>query len=163
MNLIWEGIVQAFQLLIHGDPEMLRIAALSLEISLGATLVSLILGIGAGTAIGLNKFTGRRFVISLVNTGMGLPPVVVGLIVMIFLWRGGPFDFFNILFTPAAMVVAQVIISLPIIAGFTLASIQQIDAKLRLQITALGASRFQMLWLVLKETRLPLLWPGSAA
>jgi tungstate transport system permease protein len=88
---------------------------------------------------------------------MGLPPVVVGLVVMIFLWRGGPLAFLHILFTPTAMVVAQVIISLPIITGFTSASIQQLDAKLRLQILALGASRFQMLWLVLKETRLPLL------
>lgn len=157
MNLVWQGIVQAFQLLIHGDPEMLRIAALSLRVSLSATAVSLILGIAAGTAIGLNKFTGRKFVISLVNTGMGLPPVVVGLVVMIFLWRGGPFAFLHILFTPTAMVIAQVIISLPIVTGFTSASIQQLDAKLRLQILALGASRFQMLWLVLKETRLPLL------
>jgi len=157
MNLIWQGIVEAFRLLIHGDREMLRIAALSLEVSLSATAISLILGIGAGTAIGLNKFTGRKFVISLVNTGMGLPPVVVGLAVMIFLWRGGPLGFLHILFTPVAMAVAQVIISLPIITGFTAASIQQLDTKLRFQILALGASRFQMVWLVIKETRLPLL------
>ncbi len=157
MNLIWQGIVEAVKLLIHGDPEMLRIAALSLEVSLSATAFSLIFGIAAGTVIGLNKFPGRKFVVSLVNTGMGLPPVVVGLVVMIFLWRGGPLGFMHILFTPSAMVVAQVIISLPIITGFTSASIQQLDNKLRLQILALGASRLQMLWLVLKETRLPLL------
>jgi tungstate transport system permease protein len=157
MDLIWQGIVQAFQLLIHGDREMLRIAALSLEVSLGATMVSLILGVTIGTVIGLNKFTGRRFVVSLVNTGMGLPPVVVGLVVMIFLWRSGPLGFMHILFTPTAMVIAQVIISLPIITGFTMASIQQLDPKLRLQILALGASRFQFLWLILKEARLPLL------
>jgi len=105
----------------------------------------------------LNKFPGRKFLIAIVNTGMGLPPVVVGLVVMIFLWRGGPLSFLHILFTPTAMVTAQVIISLPIITGFTYASIQQFDAKMRLQIVALGASRFQMLWIVLKETRLPLL------
>jgi len=157
MDLIWQGIVQAFQLLIHGDREMLRIAALSLEVSLSATAISLVLGIAAGTALGLNKFTGRKFVVSMVNTGMGLPPVVVGLTVMIFLWRGGPLSFLHILFTPAAMVAAQVIISFPIITGFTSASIQQLDSKLRLQIQALGASRGQMLWLILKETRLPLL------
>jgi tungstate transport system permease protein len=157
MDLIWQGIVQAFQLLIHGDREMLRIAALSLEVSLGATMVSLILGVTIGTVIGLNKFTGRKFVISLVNTGMGLPPVVVGLVVMIFLWRSGPLGFMHILFTPTAIAIAQVIISLPIITGFTMASIQQLDPKLRLQILALGASRFQFLWLILKEARLPLL------
>jgi tungstate transport system permease protein len=157
MDIIWQGIVQAFQLLIHGDREMLRIAALSLEVSLGATMVSLILGVTIGTVIGLNKFTGRKFVISLVNTGMGLPPVVVGLVVMIFLWRSGPLGFMHILFTPTAIAIAQVIISLPIITGFTMASIQQLDPKLRLQILALGASRFQFLWLILKEARLPLL------
>ena len=117
MDLIWQGIVQAFQLLIHGDREMLRIAALSLEVSLRATAISLIIGIGAGTAIGLNKFTGRKFVITLVNTGMGLPPVVVGLVVMIFLWRSGPLGFMQLIFTPTAMVIAQIIISLPIITG----------------------------------------------
>jgi len=157
MDLIWQGIVQAFQLLIHGDREMLRVAGLSLEVSLGATAVSLLLGVALGTVIGLNKFTGRKFVVSLVNTGMGLPPVVVGLVVMIFLWRSGPLGFLHILFTPTAMVIAQVIISLPIITGFTMASIQQLDPKLRLQILALGASRFQFLWLILKEARLPLL------
>jgi tungstate transport system permease protein len=157
MDLIWQGIVQAFQLIIHGDREMLRIAALSLEVSLIATMISLVVGITAGTAIGLAKFTGRKFLISLVNTGMGLPPVVVGLVVMIFLWRSGPLGDLNLIFTPTAMVIAQITISLPIIAGFTMASIQQLDPKLRLQILALGASRLQMLWLILKETRLPLL------
>jgi tungstate transport system permease protein len=157
MDLIWQGIVQAFQLIIHGDREMLRIAALSLEVSLLATAISLIIGITVGTAIGLSKFIGRQFIISLVNTGMGLPPVVVGLVVMIFLWRSGPLGDLNLIFTPTAMVIAQITISLPIIAGFTMASIQQLDPKLRLQILALGASRLQMLWLILKETRLPLL------
>jgi tungstate transport system permease protein len=157
MNLIWQGIAQAFQLLIHGDRETLRVAALSLRVSLTATVISLVIGISAGTAIGLSRFTGRRFVITLVNTGMGLPPVVVGLVVMIFLWRSGPLGDLSLIFTPMAMIIAQVIISLPIITGFTMASIQQLDPKLRLQILALGASRFQMLWLILKETRLPLL------
>jgi tungstate transport system permease protein len=157
MHLIWEGIAQAFQLLIHGDREMLRVAALSLEVSLAATLFSLFVGIVTGTILGLAKFRGRGFIVSLVNTGMGLPPVVVGLFVMIFLWRSGPLGDLKLIFTPTAMVVAQIIIALPIITGFTLASIQQLDPKLRLQILALGASRNQMLWLILKETRLPLL------
>ena len=157
MSLIWQGIAQAFQLLIHGDREMLNVAGLSLQISLIATAISLAVGIPAGTAIGLAKFTGKKFLMSLVNTGMGLPPVVVGLVVMIFLWRSGPLGDLKLIFTPTAMIIAQVIISLPIITGFTMVSIQQLDPKLRLQIQALGASRFQMLWLVLKETRLPLL------
>lgn len=157
MDLIWQGIAQAFQLLIHGDREMLNVAGLSLRVSLVATAISLVIGITAGTALGLARFTGKKLLMSLVNTGMGLPPVVVGLVVMIFLWRSGPLGDLKLIFTPTAMIIAQVIISLPIITGFTMASIQQLDPKLRLQIQALGASRFQMLWLVLKETRLPLL------
>ena len=157
MDIIIEGIVQAFQLLIHGDPEVLRVSLLSLAVSISATAISLFLGIILGTAIGLARFFGRRFLVSLINTGMGAPPVVVGLVVTIFLWRNGPLGVFHLMYTPYAMVIAQCIISLPIITGFTMASIQQVDPKLRLQILALGASRPQLLWLLLKETRLPLL------
>jgi len=82
---------------------------------------------------------------------------VVGLIVSVFLWRSGPFGIFQIIYTPYAIVIAQFVISLPIVAGFTMATIQQLDPKLHLQIQALGASRRQMLWLLVKETRLPLL------
>jgi len=88
---------------------------------------------------------------------MGAPPVVVGLLVSVMLWRSGPFGIFGLMYSPYAMVIAQFVISLPIIAGFTMATVQQLDSKLRLQILALGASRGQMLWLLLKETRLPLL------
>ena len=158
MELILEGIKQAFLLLIHGDPKVIQVAILSLIVSGIATAISLLLGIPFGSMLGLNKFPGRRIVVSLVNTGMGAPPVVVGLIVFIFLWRnGGPLGFLHMLYTPAAMVIAQIIIALPIVAGFTMATIQQLDPKLRLQILALGASGLQMVWLLLKEARLPLL------
>ena len=157
MDVFIQGIVQAFQLLIHGDPEVLRIGALSLAVSLSATAISLLIGVSLGTALGLTRFVGRRFLVSLINTGMGTPPVVVGLVVTILLWRNGPLGVLHLLFTPQAMIIAQVIISLPIITGFTMASIQQVDPKLRLQMLALGASRLQLLWLLIKETRLPLL------
>jgi tungstate transport system permease protein len=157
LDLIIDGVLQAFQLLIQGDPEVLRITLLSLAVSLSATVISLAVGIPLGTVIGLTRFTGRRLVVSLINTGMGSPPVVVGLLVTIFLWRNGPLGLLHLLYTPQAMVIAQFIISLPIITGFTMATIQQIDPKLRLQILSLGASRWQLLWLLLRETRLPLL------
>jgi len=157
MDIIINGIVQAFQLLIHGDRGVLEVALLSLGISLSATAISLITGVTLGTVLALTRFTGRRFLISLVNTGMGAPPVVVGLMVTIFLWRSGPLGLLHILYTPAAMVIAQVLISLPLIVGFTLAAIQNIDPKLRMQMVALGASRVQMVWLLLREARLPLL------
>jgi tungstate transport system permease protein len=157
LNLIYQGIIQAFQLFIHGDPEVIKITLLSLTVSLSATVISLFIGVTLGVVIALNRFFGRRFIVSLINTGMGAPPVVVGLIVSVFLWRHGPLGFFNLMYTPYAIVIAQCIISMPIITGFTLASIQQIDPKLRLQILALGASRWQYLWLLIRDTRLPLL------
>lgn len=157
MDIIINGIIQAFQLLFQGDQEVRNVTILSLAISVSATAISLLVGISLGTALALTKFVGRRFLVSLINTGMGAPPVVVGLIVTIFLWRYGPLGILHLLYTPSAMIIAQVIISLPIITGFTMASIQQVDPKLRLQIVALGASRLQMLWLLLKEARLPLL------
>lgn len=157
MDLIFEGIVEAFRLLFRGDPEVLEVTLLTLAVSLSATAISLIIGITMGTVIGLTRFTGRRFLVSLINTGMGSPPVVVGLIVSVFLWRNGPLGIFSLMYSPYAIVIAQCIISLPIITGFTMASIQQLDPKLRLQILALGASRLQLLWILVRDTRLPLL------
>ncbi len=157
MDLIVQGIVQAFWLLVHGDPAVLKVALLSILVSGSATAISLLVGVPLGVLLGLTRFTGRRGLISLVNTGMGSPPVVVGLIVTLFLWRAGPLGVLHLLYTPSAMVIAQFVIALPIIAGFTMASVQQLDPKLRLQIISLGASRLQMVWLLLKESRLPLL------
>jgi tungstate transport system permease protein len=157
MDIIWDGIKQAFLLLIQGDPQILKVAGLSILVSGFATLLSLVLGIPAGCALALSSFTGRKFIISLINTGMGAPPVVVGLIVVIFLWRTGPLGILHLLYTPTAMIIAQFIIAFPIVTGFTMATIQQLDPKLRLQILALGASPYQMIWLLLREARLPLL------
>ena len=157
MDLIVEGIIEAFRLIFRGDPEVLKVTLLTLTVSLSATAISLIVGITMGTVIGLTRFTGRRFLVSLINTGMGSPPVVVGLIVSVFLWRNGPLGIFSLMYSPYAIVIAQCIISLPIITGFTMASIQQLDPKLRLQILALGASRLQLLWILVRDTRLPLL------
>ena len=157
MDLIYQGITEAVHLLFAGDPEVVKITLLSLGVSLLATCISLLIGISLGTVLGLARFWGRRFLVSLINTGMGAPPVVVGLIVSVFLWRTGPLGLFSLMYSPWAIIIAQCIISLPIITGFTLASIQQIDPKLRLQIKALGASRLQMLWILVRDTRLPLL------
>jgi len=157
MDLIFEGIKKAFYLLVTFDPEVMRITFLSLQISGTATLISLLIGVSIGTIVALSEFRGRRFVVSLINTGMGLPPVVVGLFVTIFLWRNGPLGFLGVLYTPTAMILAQVVIATPIVMGITLAAIQQLPKKLRLQILALGATRLQMVWILIKEARLPLL------
>lgn len=157
MDLIWQGITQAFWLLVSGDPEVVRVTLLSLEVSGSATLLSLVIGIPLGMALALSRFPGRQLVVSLVNTGMGMPPVVVGLFVTIMLWRNGPLGLLHLLFTPAAMVIAQMVIAAPMVTGITLAAIGSLNPKLRLQILALGATRWQMLWLLMREARLPLL------
>ena len=157
MDLIIEGIKKSFFLLLTLDREVLGVTLLSLEVSGTATLISLFIGITSGTIVALTRFPGRQLVVSLINTGMGLPPVVVGLFVTIFLWRSGPLGFLEILYTPTAIILAQAIIATPIVTGITLASIQHLPVNLRLQILALGATRIQMVWLLVKEARLPLL------
>jgi tungstate transport system permease protein len=157
MDIITEGIKQAFILLFTLDPEVLGITWLSLKVSGTATLISLLIGVSVGTMVALTQFPGRRIVVSLINTGMGLPPVVVGLFVTIFLWRNGPLGFMEILYTPTAIIIAQAVIATPIVMGISLAAIQNLPANLRLQILALGATRLQMVWILVKEARLPLL------
>jgi tungstate transport system permease protein len=130
---------------------------LSLKISGTATFISLFFGVSIGAGVALTDFPGKRIVISLINTGMGLPPVVVGLFVTIMIWRSGPLGFLEILYTPYAMIIAQAIIATPIVMGISLASIQSLPANLRLQILSLGASRLQMAWVLIKESKLPLL------
>jgi tungstate transport system permease protein len=157
MDLILEGVRKAFWLLVTFDPEVMGITLLSLQVSGTATLISLFLGVSVGVLLALSRFPGKKIVVSLVNTGMGLPPVVVGLFVTVFLWRNGPLGFFEILYTPTAMIVAQAVIATPIVMGISLAAVQQLPGKLRLQILALGATRLQMVWILVKEARLPLL------
>ncbi|MFQ5436745.1 MAG: ABC transporter permease [Anaerolineae bacterium] len=157
MSLIWEGIRQAFALLFSGDGEVFHITWLSLQISGLATGISLLIGLPLGTWLALGEFPTRRFWLSLINTGMALPPVVVGLAVSISLWRSGPLGSLNLIYTPTAIVIAQVIIAAPVVTGLTAAALQQLDPRLRLQLLGLGASRWQMVWWLWREARLPLL------
>jgi tungstate transport system permease protein len=157
MDLVVEGLRQALHLLLALDPEVLGITLLSLEVSVAATAISVALGVAAGTLIALARFPGKQLVVSLVNAGMGLPPVVVGLLVTILLWRSGPLGSLGLLYTPAAIVLAQVAIATPIVMGITIGAVQGLPASLRLQILALGATRTQLVWLLLREARLPLL------
>ena len=157
MDVLVDGIRQAVGLLLGGDREIAAVLWLSLQVSGTATLIALLLGIPAGAALALTRFPGRTLVVSAVNTGMGLPPVVVGLIVTILLWRSGPLGDWEVLYTPAAIVLAQAVIASPIVTGITLAAVQNVPATFRLQLLALGASRVQMVWVVLREARLPML------
>ena len=157
MELIWNGIATAFALVFGGDAEVWAITWLSLKISGLATIISLLLGMPLGILLAMSRFPGRSLAVALVNTGMGLPPVVVGLFVSIFLWRSGPLGFLDLIYTPAAIVIAQVVIAFPIVAGLTLTSFQTLNPNLGLQLAGIGASKAQTLWLLCKEARLPLL------
>jgi tungstate transport system permease protein len=157
VSLVVQGVAEALRLLLGGDAEVWRITLLTLEVSGSATILALLIGIPLGTLLALGRFPGRGLAVSLVNTGMGLPPVVVGLVVTIFLWRNGALGFLDILYTPLAMVLAQLVIAAPIVTGLTMAAVQQVPAQFRLQMLALGASRPQMIRTVLGEARLPML------
>lgn len=157
MELIWAGFIKAVELVIRMDAEVWAITWLSLKISGSATAISLLLGIPLGITIAMGQFPGRSLVAAAVNTGMGLPPVVVGLFLSLFLWRSGPLGFLDLIYSPTAMVIAQVIIAFPIVAGLTMASFQSLDPNLALQLIGIGASKPQMIWLLCKEARLPLL------
>jgi len=134
--------------------ELLEILGMSLLVSGAAMAVSMLLGVPLGIWMGLHRFPGRRFMVTLVNTGMGVPPVVVGLLVYLLLARSGPLGNMDLLYTPTAMILAQVLIALPLVAGVTLAAIQALDERLTLQILSLGASRLQLYWKLILEARL---------
>jgi tungstate transport system permease protein len=157
MGVIWEGILNAIQLILSGNPEVWEITILSLEVSLLATGISLIIGLPLGTWLALGQFKGRHVFLGVINTGMALPPVVVGLWVSIFLWRSGPLGDLHLIYTPAAMVIAQTIIAAPVVTGLTVAGLQQLNPRLRLQLLGLGASQTQMILALWKQARLPLL------
>lgn len=157
MRLIWEGLLQAIRLLLSGNPDVWEITLLSLKVSGLATGISLLIGLPLGTGLALGRFRGRRLALSLINTGMALPPVVVGLVVSIFLWRSGPLGDLYLIYTPTAIVIAQLIIAAPVVTGLTVAALQQLDPRLRLQLLGLGASRWQMIGALWREARLPLL------
>ena len=150
------GLLSSLSSLLPMQGELAGIILVSLFVSGVAILVSMLLGVPVGIFLGLHRFPGRAFLVTIVNTGMGLPPVVVGLGVFLLLARSGPLGALDLLYTPWAMVLAQVVIATPLVVGITLAAIQGLDARLHLQILSLGASRAQLYWKLVKEARLSL-------
>jgi len=148
---------EALALLLGGDAELYGIIGRTLLISSSATLIAMLLGIPIGYALARGRFPGRTLLLGMVNTGMGMPPVVVGLVVWLLLTRSGPLGGWNLIYTPQAMVVAQLIIATPLVVGFTAASIQALPAQLPDLLASLGAGRLQKLWLLSREARLGLL------
>jgi tungstate transport system permease protein len=153
MDSIFEGFRKAFFLILHLDPELLIIILLSLKVSGTALIIATALGLPLGAVTGLRKFPGRGILINILNTFMGLPPVVVGLFVYLLLSRRGPFGFMALLYTPAAMIIAQSILAFPIVAALSHSSIIKIDPLVKQASMTLGATRFQITTTVIKEAR----------
>jgi tungstate transport system permease protein len=139
------------------NSEIFSITLLSLQVSAIATILSLLIGLPLGTWLTLGNFRARSFLLSIINTGMALPPVVVGLVVAIMLWRSGPFGGLRLIYTPVAIIIAQTIIAAPVVTGLTAAALEALDLRLQQQLLGLGASRLQMVWYLWREARLPLL------
>lgn len=153
MSVYFTAIADAFRLIFGGSSEVFPIIGLSLSVSGTAVLLAMLIGIPIGYALGISRFAGRAVLMLMVNTAMGFPPVVIGLFVYMALSRTGPMGFLGLLLTPQAMVIAQVILAAPLVAGVTTASIASVPRDLRLQVRALGASRLQETFAVLKEAR----------
>lgn len=154
MDELVRGFAQAVQLIFSGDAALLEIVALTLQVSGAALLLAMLFGIPLGAALGLSRIRAQTVITILLYTGMGLPPVVVGLFVYLMLSRSGPLGALGWLFTPTAMIVAQVIIAFPVMAGLTMTAVQSVDPQLRVQARALGATRVQEMWTVLSEARI---------
>ncbi len=137
--------------------ELVQITLLSLSISGLATAISLLIGLPLGTLLALSVFRSRGLILSVVNTGMALPPVVAGLVIAMMLWRSGPLGDLGLIYTPTAIVLAEVVIATPVILGLAAAGIGQLDPRLLLQLRGLGASRLQTVGWLWREARLSLL------
>jgi tungstate transport system permease protein len=162
VDVLLDAVAEAARLLVTGDDDTWTIAALTLRVSLTATAIALLIGLPLGSAVALARFPGRRILLAGANTGMGLPPVVVGLFVTVLLWRSGPLGAFGLLYTPTAMIVAQAAIAVPIVTALVAAAVQQVDHEFRVQMQGLGATRLQSLLALLSEARLPLLAAAMA-
>ena len=136
--------------------DLVQITLLSLGVSGIATAISLLIGLPLGTMLALSVFRSRGLVLSVVNTGMALPPVVAGLAIALMLWRSGPLGGLDLIYTPTAIVIAEVVIATPVILGLAAAGIGQLDPRLQLQLRGLGASRLQTVWWLWREARLSL-------
>ena len=154
MDLVLQGVGDAFAKIAALDPDVIDAAVASLVVSGAATFIAILTGVPLGALIGLTQFRGRRLLLSIVNTGMGLPPVVVGLFVVVFLWRSGALGDLNWYCTRQGMVIAQYLLAAPSVIGLTAIALQSVDPLLRTQLLSLGASRGQAAWLLIRESRL---------
>lgn len=157
MEALWEGLKEAVRLIAVGDAELRDIALRTIAVSGTATLLAMAFGVPLGYALARGRFRGRMVLLGLVNTGMGMPPVVMGLIVWLMLVRSGPFGDLDLIYTKRAMVIAQFLIATPLVVGFTAAAVQALPQDLPDLLAVLGAGRLRSLLLLAWEAQLGLL------
>lgn len=163
MDSIAQGFLQAVKLILHLNPDLVGIIVLSLKVSGLALIVATALGLPAGAVLSLTKFPGRGLAVSIVNTFMGLPPVVVGLFVYLLLSRKGPLGFMGLLYSPSAMVIAQTILAVPIVTALCHSAIVSVDPLIRQAARTLGATPLQETTAIIREARYGILSAVIAA
>jgi tungstate transport system permease protein len=163
MDVIWQGLKEGFLLIIAMDPKIIEITLLSIQVSLSALFLSALLGIPLGAVLALKDFPGRRSLLNITYTFMGLPPVLAGLIVFLFLSTSGPLGYFQLMFTPTAMVIAQVLLGLPIVCGLTARAVMAQPQEAFDTAATLGATRRQAAWAIIRESRLGIIAALSTA
>lgn len=163
MTSITQAFVQSLDLIVHLDPALLGIILLSLKVSGAALVIAAAIGLPLGSLLGLRRFRGRNLVVSAVNTLMGLPPVVVGLIVYLLLSRKGPLGFLGLLYSPSAMIIAQTILALPIVTALCQSALAGVDPLIRQAARTLGATPAQETLAVVREARYGILSAMIAA
>lgn len=154
MDIILQGLKEGLQLIIAMDPKLVQVTILSLQVSFAALIIAALLGIPAGAAMALKKFPGRSLLLNTTYTFMGLPPVLAGLVVFLFLSTRGPLGYFQMLFTPTAMVIAQVLLGFPIVCGLTARAVMAQPQEVYDTAAMLGATRRQAAWVIIKEARM---------
>lgn len=157
MGELLDGLREAIRLIASGDTDLRDIAFRTILVSGVATLLAMAAGVPLGYALAQGRFPGRTFLLAAVNTGMGMPPVVVGLVVWLMLVRSGPFGDLELIYTKRAMVIAQFLIATPLVIGFTAAAVQALPRELPELLALLGAGRLRTLWLLSREAHLGLL------
>jgi tungstate transport system permease protein len=163
MELIWEACVEALRLLLSGDPALLRVAGLSMVVSGVATALAALVGVPLGTWLAVRPSPGQRVLVALINTGMGLPPVVVGVLVAILFWRSGPLGSLGLIYTPLAMVIAQLIVAAPIAAGVTRSAMLLLEREMIDALRVDGAAEWQVGWELIRAARTQVLVAIAAA
>ncbi|WP_042353925.1 ABC transporter permease [Bacillus rubiinfantis] len=157
MELLIDGLKKAIEMIFTGNQEVFAITWLTLKICLISIFISTLIGLPLGILLGLTRFPGRKILLMFINIGLGLPPVVAGLWITMLLWRSGPLSELSLLYTPTAIVLAQILVSLPIVTSLTTSAFQQINDKMMLQIKALGATKWQTLIILIRQSKIAII------